>query len=174
MKRIYKSHRTGRQGSGDESVSRFDIWPNRSLDGRQIKVLLAITAVAVAFVLIRSAAIHHLPLVIGPVVTVSGLAFALWWNNRTAASTGETVEISPGIVRVSRRIGRRVHPPMEFHTAWVRLSVTDDRRVSNRITLSESGRSCSIGDFLSPEERLELARALDASLSEARRPQTAA
>jgi uncharacterized membrane protein len=155
----------GRAAGGP--LSRFEIWPNRSLDGRQTRRLLAFTSVTGAFIVARSAAIHHLPMLIGPVLAIAALAFALWWNSRAAARIGETIEIGADVVEVIPRRDRR---PIAFKTGWVRVEVSQDRKVANRITLSESGRSCSVGECLSPEERLSLARALKAALAAARRP----
>ena len=56
----------------------------------------------------------------------------------------------------------------EFNTSWVRVLLTDDRQVCNRLTLTESGRSVSVGEFLSPEERAQLAEAMGTALAELR------
>lgn len=152
-----------------DAVARFEIWPHRSLDARatRIVVILAVALVVVAF--IRSPSPYVLPLIIGPLLAVAALAFAFRCNNRSAARTGELVEIGRDVVRITRRSGGGVKAPVEFATGWVRLSITQDRDVANRITLRQSGRSCSIGECLSPDERADLARALENALAEARR-----
>jgi uncharacterized membrane protein len=59
-------------------------------------------------------------------------------------------------------------PAAEFHTHWVRVVVRQDRRADTRVLLEESGRRASVGGFLAPAEREELARAIRAAIAEAR------
>jgi uncharacterized membrane protein len=151
-----------------QPVASFEIWPHRSLDARGTRILLAFAAVAGLVVFLGSPAPRALPLLISPLLAVGALAVAFRCNNRAAARTGEKIEIGPDVVKVMRRSGKGAVAPIEFSTAWVRLAVTQDRKVANRITLNQSGRSCSVGECLSPEERVELAKALEAALAQAR------
>jgi uncharacterized membrane protein len=80
----------------------------------------------------------------------------------------ERIVIGPCAVRVVRSRPTKQAEIAEFHTAWVRVVVSDERLVSKRLVLTESGRSISVGEFLSPEERVQLADAVRASLAELR------
>ncbi|MEZ5818366.1 MAG: DUF2244 domain-containing protein [Hyphomicrobiaceae bacterium] len=166
--------RDPRKSAGASSPACFEIWPHRSLGSNGTKALLVFVAVAGFFVFVRSPAVHVLPLAIGPLLAVGALALALWCNNRAAARSRETVEIGPEVVTITRRDGKRGTSQMQFATGWVRVAVSHDRAITNRVTLSESGRTCSIGEYLSPDERVSLAHALEAKLAEARRPRDAA
>jgi uncharacterized membrane protein len=95
------------------------------------------------------------------------MALALWRNNR-AARQGEVVEVGPDTVRVIRLGAQGPEGTVQFATGWVRVAVSHDRKIANRITLTERGRTCSIGECLSPDERRALACALTASLAQAR------
>ena len=62
---------------------------------------------------------------------------------------------------------RRVEPSgrrreWRFDAHWLRVTI-DDR--TDQLTLSSHGRTLVVGAFLSPEERLELAKALRAALA---------
>jgi uncharacterized membrane protein len=57
-----------------------------------------------------------------------------------------------------------------FQPYWVRVQMHDPPRRESRLTLSSHGQSLAIGSFLTPEERLEVARALSAALVLSRRP----
>jgi uncharacterized membrane protein len=57
-----------------------------------------------------------------------------------------------------------------FQPYWVRVQMDDPPRPESRLTLSSHGRSLAIGSFLTPEERLDVARALSAALAASRRP----
>jgi uncharacterized membrane protein len=70
---------------------------------------------------------------------------------------------------------QRVFPSGEtrrwvFQPYWVRVHMDDPPRPESRLTLSSHGRSLAIGSFLTPEERLDVARALSAALAASRRP----
>jgi uncharacterized membrane protein len=97
------------------------------------------------------------------------MALALWSNNR-AARRLEVVEVGPDVVRVTRVSARGHEETLDFSTGWVRLAVSHDRRIAHRVTLTERGRTCSIGECLSPDERRALAAAISASLARARAP----
>lgn len=64
---------------------------------------------------------------------------------------------------------RRVEPggdasDWRFEPYWVRVHMDDPPRRDSHLTLAERGRRLVIGLFLTPEERLDLARALEAAL----------
>jgi uncharacterized membrane protein len=101
-------------------------------------------------------------------VTFFGLALALWVNHRSARMA-EIIEINPDVVHVARFGPATARHEERFNAAWLRISVRSDRTVADRVTLCESGRSMSIGEFLSPQERIALTEALKASLRTAGR-----
>lgn len=68
---------------------------------------------------------------------------------------------------------RRIHPggrtrEWNFEPYWVRVEMDDPPEHASQLTLSSHGRSLTIGAFLTPEERLELARALTDALARLR------
>lgn len=64
---------------------------------------------------------------------------------------------------------RRIEPggasaDWRFEPYWVRVHMDDPPRRDSRLTIASHGRRLAIGLFLTPEERLDLARALDTAL----------
>ena len=64
---------------------------------------------------------------------------------------------------------RRVEPDgrsrdWRFEPYWARVHMDDPPRRDSRLTIAAMGTRLSIGQFLTPEERLEVARALRAAL----------
>ena len=55
-----------------------------------------------------------------------------------------------------------------FEPYWVRVLMDDPPRRDSWLTLASHGLSLRVGTFLTPEERLDLARALRAALREYR------
>lgn len=55
-----------------------------------------------------------------------------------------------------------------FQPYWLRVSMDDPPQPESRLILSSHGRALAIGSFLTPAERLDLARALKAALAERR------
>lgn len=174
MKRTDQENGSGNGLAAASPVASFEIWPHRSLSPRGTRIVLALAALVGLVAFLRGPAPRAMPLLVGPLLAVAALAVAFRCNNRAAARAGETVEIGPDIVRVVRRNGKVGEPPVEFSTGWVRLAVTHDRKVANRITLQQSGRTCTLGECLSPDERAMLAKELAAALAEARRSINAA
>ena len=69
---------------------------------------------------------------------------------------------------------RRVAPngrttEWRFNPYWLRVALDDPVEHHSQITLSSHGRSLVIGEYLAPEERASLVRALRAALGEANR-----
>jgi uncharacterized membrane protein len=76
----------------------------------------------------------------------------------------ETITVRADEVRVVRS-GPAARARVEvFNPSWVRVVVRTDASVAYRIQFAEGRRRLSVGDFLSPEERLNLARALQSVL----------
>ncbi len=163
-----KSERTTgieRSSGAQPGVQRFVLWPNRSLPYRGKIILLAViaTGLAIPILFVNGAMIWYLTVPAG--LTFLGMLLALWSNER-AANFQEIVEISQGVMRI-RRVGIR-GPDIEvrFNPYWAKLSLKTDRYVENRLLISESGQSYSVGEFLAPEEREVLSEFLADSMSQ--------
>lgn len=144
---------------------KFVLWPHRLLGWRATFLLALATGIAMTAVLVS---FGLGPLQAWPVVgcmslTFFGLALALWVNHRSTRMA-EIIEINPHVVHVARLSPATPQRQEKFNATWLRISVRSDRTVTNPITLCENGRSMSIGEFLSPQERIALAEALKASL----------
>lgn len=68
---------------------------------------------------------------------------------------------------------RRVDPGGEaitwtFQPYWLRIEIDDPPRHESQLTLASHGRRLTIGSFLAPEERADLARALRTALESVR------
>jgi uncharacterized membrane protein len=137
------------------------LYPNRSLDQFGFHLLMA------AIVLV-SAGIGAAFVIAGawPVTGFLGLDVVLLylafrWNYRQGRRA-EFIRLDGAELTV-RRVepsGRRREWRLDAH--WLRVTI-DDR--TDQLTLSSHGRTVVVGAFLSPEERLELAKALRAALA---------
>jgi uncharacterized membrane protein len=71
---------------------------------------------------------------------------------------------------VVQRVGwRGENRTWRFQPYWLRVSMDDPPEHESQITLSSHGRSLVIGAFLSPEERLDFAKALTEALGQCRK-----
>lgn len=98
------------------------------------------------------------------------LIYWLFGANYRAARRYEQLRLTDSGLTV-----RRVNPwgkPWEtrFEPAWLRVQMDDPPEHESRLTLSSHGRSVHVGGFLTPEERLEVAQALQKALAEWRAP----
>ena len=137
------------------------LYPNRSLGRFGFHLLMAAIvlvsgAIGAAFVLAGAWPVTGF---LGLDVLLLYLAFR--WNYRQGRRA-EFIRLD-GTELAVRRLepsGRRRE--WRFDAYWVHVTVDDS---SSQLTLSSHGRSLVVGAFLSPEERLEVGKALRAALA---------
>jgi uncharacterized membrane protein len=151
----------------DERMRRFEIWPHRSLGTWGVIALLGTLMAGWAVVAFSAPSPMLWPITFGCALTFAAVAIAFGSNMR-AARAREIVEIGPRDVHVHMIGSDGQQSIVSFATNWVRVQVSNDRGVHNRLTLSQSGRSIEIGAFLSPAERADLAKAIGKALTEAK------
>jgi uncharacterized membrane protein len=145
----------------------FVVWPHRSLGRGGTVALLGSVAIGFGYVVLATAGIEHWPVLLASVATGLGLAAALWCSNRAAVAR-EIIEVTPRVVRVTRIDRSTIGEPVEFSADWVRIQVSTDRYLEDRVLLREGTRRLSIGGFLSPVERRSLADELARSIARQR------
>ena len=145
----------------------FVVWPHRSLGRRGIGAVLAIAALGLTIVVLRIPAPAVWFLILPATLTFAGLSVAFWISSRRG-QRAEIIDIDPQEVRVAVRYRGREDLVARFNPHWVRLQITDDRYVTRRIIMSESGRAVSIGECLTAPERESLAEALRVQLEQVR------
>lgn len=87
---------------------------------------------------------------------------------RVRARRREHIRIDAEAVRVQRVEADGIAREWRFEPYWVRVQMDDPPRRDSWLTLASHGLSLRIGGFLTPAERLELARALRAALRQYR------
>ena len=145
-----------------------ELSPNRSLSPVGFRV-----------VMIAMAAMSLVPSVIflsqgaWPVVGFMGLdVLALYLAFRYSYAQGrarEYVRVTVQDVDIQRldRKGRQTSAE-RFPSYWTRISMDEPPEPDSQLTVSASGRSTTVGQFLSAEERASLAAALREALARAR------
>ncbi len=149
----------------------FDSWsatltPHRSLGRRGFIILMAVVIglnVAVSLYFYVQGA--------WPIIGFMGLDVALlyWAFNRNYADArvAERIEINDRDLVLRRRSARKPETVQRFMRRWVRVELLEDREreLIGPLYLRFKGKRTEIGSFLSPRERLSLARALRAALA---------
>lgn len=137
------------------------LYPNRSL-GRfgfhllMAAIVLVSVAIGAAFVLAGAWPVTGF---LGADILLLYVAFR--WNYRQGRRA-EFIQLD-GAELVVRRVEPSGHRrEWRFDAHWVRVTIDD---ASQQLTLSSHGRSLAVAGFLSPDERLELGRALHAALA---------
>ncbi len=100
----------------------------------------------------------------------AALIFLAFKVNYRSARMYETVRLTEEkltVVRVnsSGRVQR-----WSFQPYWLRINMDDPPREDSKLVLTSHGKSLVIGSFLSPDERVEFARALESELHKLREP----
>lgn len=139
------------------------LYPNQSLSRSGSIVLMGAVSIvtsviALVFVIIGA----------WPVSGFFGLDLViLYWAFSRIRRSGRRREL----IRLDRQglVVRRFEPDgrsreWRFEPYWAQVHMDDPPRRHSRLTIAARGARLVIGDFLTPEERLDLARTLDAVL----------
>lgn len=147
-----------------------ELTPHRSLGPAGFRILIAVVAVA--------------NLVVGGIFYFSGawpvfgfmgldvaLLYFLFRLNYRDAQQKELVRLTDDALIV-RRIGANGEEMRwSLEPYWLRVEMDDPPRHDSALTLSARDRRLTVGSFLSPDERLELAQALRRALHRQRNRQ---
>ena len=141
--------------------------PRRSLPSAGFAVLMGMVALvalgnAVAFMTIGA----------WPVSGFCGLEVLLFYVlfrlNYRRARTFERVRLTEGMLTVERHFHWGEVRRWSFQPYWLRVNLAEPPQPDSPLTLSSHGRSLVVGSFLSPDERLDFARALRQALASQR------
>ncbi len=141
--------------------------PNRSLSPRGFKILMAMIATAM-FVCGTGFFIAGAWPVIGFLGLDIALVYIAFRLSYRSGGGYETVFLTADELTVTKvnHLGQKQHTL--FQPYWLRISLDDSPEGENQLIISSHGQSVSIGQFLAPDERGELAQALECALNNVR------
>jgi len=144
------------------------LYPNRSLSTWGFLAIMAVI-IGVSF----TAGLYFWSLGAWPITGFFGLDIllvylAFRWNYRSGRLK-EQVRLSDTMLLVRRVLPNGQTASWIFQPYWVRLSLTHPGEHESEVILAEGRKQVVIGTFLAPEERKDLAEALENALGEARR-----
>jgi uncharacterized membrane protein len=103
-----------------------------------------------------------------PVAGFCGLEGFLVWGafelNYRSGRRLETIRLDDATLRIDRIAPNGHTRHWTFEPGWVRVALEQENSDNNRLVLSSHGRRLQIGTFLTDDERLDLADALNAAL----------
>lgn len=176
MAKERQPHATAHEGVTTESPASgpviFDavLMPHRSLSPRAFVILMSVVC-GVSFV----AGLAFFLMGAWPVVGFFGLDVVLIYlafkANFRAARLYETVTVTPDELLVERVSPRGDAQRWRFQPAWLKVMMDDPPKHESQVTLRSHGRKLVIGSFLTPDERLDFAKALKQALAKAQAPQ---
>ncbi len=154
---------------GEPSPVVFDavLSPHRSLSPQGFLVLMAAVC-AVSF----TGGLFFFLAGAWPVVGFLGLDvlliyFAFKINYRRGRAY-ETLQLTPKRLQVERVSPKGKVARWSFQPAWLQILMDDPPAHHSQLTLRSHGRSLVVGAFLTPDERLDLAKSLRNALSNLR------
>ncbi len=147
----------------------FDVvlTPHRSLSPRGFVILMT----AICLVSFSGGLLFYLagawPVVgfLGLDVLLIYVAFKINYRHGKAY---ETLRLTRQSLQVERVSHRGKVDSCSFQPAWLQVLIEDPPQHHSQLTLCSHGRSLVIGSFLTPDERLDLAKALRGALSRIR------
>ena len=142
--------------------------PYRSLSPRGFAILMG-TAGAIGFVF----GACFIMLGAWPIFGFCGaewLLFYLFFRlNYRAARMHERIRMTHDVVTIERHDPRGKIQSWTFQPYWLRIEMDDPPAHESQLSLTSHGKRLTIGRFLSPPERYDLAQALRAALAIAKR-----
>ena len=158
----------------DDKPGAAEVWfdavlhPHRSLPRAGFLVLMILLS-AVSFV----TGVAFLMLGAWPVFGFFGLdvllVYVAFRINYRSGRIYETLKLTKSEFEVSRIYPSGTAKRWTFQPYWLRIHIDDPPRYDSELTISSHGRSLVIGSFLSPDEKLDLARALASALARSKR-----
>lgn len=141
--------------------------PHRSLGPNGFLVLMSLVAL-VGF----GTGIVFLTIGAWPVFGFCGLEVALIYycfrQSYRSAQLWERIHLTPATLTVERHEIDGSWREWTFQPYWLRVLMDDPPQHESRLVLTSHGKSLAVGGFLTPEERLDLAKALRRALAAAR------
>jgi uncharacterized membrane protein len=154
-------------GAGGPILFEALLTPHRSLGPRGFLLLMAGIA-GVAF----TAGLAFALMGAWPVFGFMGLEVLLVYGafriNYRRAAAFERLELTRERLTVRRVDARGAEKTWRFQPYWLRVEIADPPEPGSPLSLRSHGRTLTIGGFLSAEERLALARTLQAELAKLR------
>ncbi len=142
--------------------------PYRSLSPRGFAILMGIAGV-IGFGFGAS----FIALGAWPIFGFCGAEWLLFYIffrlNYRAARLQERIRMTHEVVTIERRDPRGRVQSWRFQPYWLRVEMDDPPEHESQLCLTSHGKRLTIGRFLSPPERHELAQALRAALASAKR-----
>lgn len=159
----------GSEDRQDEVVFDALLQPACSLSPRGFVILMSAVC-AVSF----AAGLAFYLMGAWPVVGFLGLDVLLIWGafkiSFRRARRYEAVRLTREVLEVRKVDSYGRVRSWHLQPAWLRVEIADPPRHESQLRLTSHGRSLVIGSFLSPEERLDFARALRGAIETARAP----
>ncbi len=143
----------------DDVLFHAVLYPHRSLDKKGfiifMAVLLGMNTLISLFFYSKGA---------WPVVGFMGLEILMVWfmfrASYLSAHDYETVTLTRDELVVEDHTRNRPYARWTFNPAWVQVVMDDPAHHESELTILSHGKGVVIGGFLSPEERLDLAKNL--------------
>ncbi|MEK7266618.1 MAG: DUF2244 domain-containing protein [Pseudomonadota bacterium] len=150
-------------GPGFDAV----LFPNRSLPNSGFIAVMSIVIAANLFF-----GVYFYVIGAWPVIGFCGLdVFLVWLAFRLSYRQGrlhERIIVAPGEMRISRVLPSGHESRWRIEPFWTRVVIDNPATHETRVRVVSKGRSLVLGSFLSPDERMSFARALEAAVARAR------
>lgn len=154
-------------GPGEDCLFDAILTPHRSLGPTGFVVLMSLVAL-VGF----GTGIVFLTIGAWPVFGFCGLEVVLIYLcfrlSYRSARMWERVRLTRGTLTVERHLNDGAWQEWSFQPYWLRVLMDDPPQHESRLVLSSHGESLAIGSFLTPEQRLDVAKALRRALATVR------
>ena len=148
-----------------DPILSLTIWPHRSCDRKTFRLILAV----IGFILVAPTFLFlnlSFALSILPFSLLSILILSLVGNkNFNDALLIEKLKIYPKKIILERKEPNNSIKKWHSNPYWTRVNLYNNGPVESYLTLKGNGKEVELGSFLTPEERINLKKIIDETLS---------
>lgn len=140
------------------------LYPHRSLSVRQFRLLMIVVGIITAFSAVRFLMLGAWPVAFFFVLDAA-LLYGAFRMNYASAKEYEEVQLSEDELLIRRISARGKEEQIRFEPYWVRLELETFGEEENKLWLRSHGKRLPLGNFLTPEERLEIKAVIEDGLA---------
>jgi len=150
--------------NGKPAIFDLELRPNRSLDPRHFRLLIAGVAVIFLLMGVRFLSLGAWPIILFMLVDIG----VLWWALRASYRSGresEHLRLDADGLELVRIAAHGAARSTRLPPHWAQVELEQLAHNQNRLWLKAHGARHPVGRFLSPGERADLARVIEDGLA---------
>jgi uncharacterized membrane protein len=147
-------------------VLHLTLWPNRSLTEKKFYIVILVLFLTMLIPIAPFLGTTSLNAILPFSILTISLLYILVRLNYRGAKIREDIKIWPNLIEIKRYEADGTKKEWRANPFWTKINIyTESQKIENYLTLKESGREIELGSFLAPNERLEVKKKIETTIS---------